>query len=74
MPIFLNLFGWSFFAVSYDLINEPFHVHVAKGSKLCKYWIFKDGGFGLAKSVGFKVSELKKIEEVLENNSIFVLE
>lgn len=74
MPIFLNLFGWSFFAVSFDLLNEPFHVYVAQGAKLCKFWVFKDGSIELSKNMGFKPTELRKIETILKKNVTFVLE
>ncbi len=28
MPTFFEQFGWRFFAIRFDLLNEPFHVHV----------------------------------------------
>ena len=30
MPKFLELYGWRFFAVMFDLLNEPFHIHVTE--------------------------------------------
>lgn len=44
MPKFLELYGWRFFAVMFDLLNEPFHIHVTdKGKKECKYWVTPNG-------------------------------
>lgn len=75
MPIFLKIYGLTFFSIIHDLMNEPFHLHVAEGSnKLCKYWIFGDGSIELAESSGYKRAELKKIEKTLNENITFVIE
>ena len=74
MPIFLKIYGLTFFSLIHDLIHEPFHLHVAEGNnKLCKYWIFPDGSLELAESVGYKRAELKKIEKALKENITFVI-
>ena len=66
MPTLFIQAGLRFFLVMFDLLNEPFHLHVGDGGrKLCKYWIFADGSFELADSVGFKPRELKNIEATL---------
>lgn len=66
MPKFLELYGWRFFAVMFDLINEPFHIHVTdKGKKECKYWLTPDGKLQLAFNRGFTVTELRKAEKAI---------
>lgn len=66
MPTLFISAGLRFFLVMFDLINEPFHIHVGDGGrKLCKYWIFADGSFELADSKGFKQRELNDIEATL---------
>lgn len=66
MPKFLELYGWRFFAVMFDLVNEPFHIHVTdKGKKECKYWVNPAGSFQLAFNRGFTRYELRKIEKAI---------
>lgn len=66
MPTLFIDAGLRFFFVMFDLINEPFHIHVGDGArKLCKYWIFEDGSFELSDSKGFKQRELNDIEATL---------
>ena len=41
MPTLFIDAGLRFFFVMFDLLNEPFHIHVSDGGrKLCEYWIF----------------------------------
>ncbi|WP_373513844.1 DUF4160 domain-containing protein [Persicitalea sp.] len=71
----MKIYGLTFFSIIHDLINEPFHLHIAEGSnKLCKYWVFRDGSIELADSSGYKRTELKKIEKALKENITFVME
>lgn len=66
MPTLFIQAGLRFFFVMFDLLNEPFHVHVGdKGKRLCKYWIFADGSFELADNSGFRQRELNDIEATL---------
>ncbi|QMW01899.1 DUF4160 domain-containing protein [Spirosoma foliorum] len=66
MPKFLELYGWRFFAVMFDLLNEPFHIHVTdKGKKECKYWVRPNGALQLAFNRGFTGHELRKIEKAI---------
>ena len=66
MPKFLELYGWRFFAVMFDLLNEPFHIHVTdKGKKECKYWVTPAGKLQLAFSRGFTDRDLRKIEKAI---------
>lgn len=74
MPKFLELYGWRFFAVTFDLQNEPFHVHVTdKGKKECKYWILPDGQMQLAYSRGFSRVEHNRIQRAIKNNLVSIL-
>lgn len=75
MPtLFINA-GLRFFFVMFDLINEPFHIHVGDGGrKLCKYWIFADGTIELADSKGFKQRELNDIEATLVSQMALIQE
>ncbi len=69
MPKFLELYGWRFFAVTFDLQNEPFHVHVTdKGKKECKYWVVPEGYMQLAYNRGFSPVERTKIERAIRDN------
>lgn len=69
MPKFLEMFGWRFFAVMHDLVNEPFHIHVTdKGKKVCKYWVVPEGHMQLADNRGFSVVERNKIERAIRDN------
>lgn len=75
MPTLFFNAGFRFFFVMFDLLNEPFHIHVGDGGrKLCKYWIFADGSFELAESKGFKQRELNDIEATLRTQMTFIQE
>ncbi|QKZ15144.1 DUF4160 domain-containing protein [Spirosoma sp. KUDC1026] len=69
MPKFLEMYGWRFFAVMFDLLNEPFHIHVTdKGKKECKYWVIPDGHMQLAYNRGFSTADRNKIERAIKEN------
>lgn len=66
MPKFLELYGWRFFAIMFDLLNEPFHIHVTdKAKKEWKYWVTPAGDLQLVFNRGFTVCELRKIEKAI---------
>jgi hypothetical protein len=46
--------------------NEPPHVHVEAGEGYAKFWL---SPVALACSVGFKGHELRRIEEILQENA-----
>lgn len=57
----------------FDLLNEPFHIHVGDGGRrLCKYWIFTDGSIESTDSNGFKQRELNQIEKTLAEQMTFI--
>lgn len=75
MPKFLELYGWRFFAVMFDLLNEPFHIHVTdKGKKECKYWVTSDGIYQLAFNRGFTRIELRKVEKAISTHLVTIID
>ena len=70
----MELYGWRFFAVMFDLLNEPFHIHVTdKGKKECKYWVTSGGICQLAFNRGFTRYELRKIEKAISTHSVIII-
>lgn len=75
MPKFLELYGWHFFAVMFDLLNEPFHIHVTdKGKKECKYWVAPNAILQLAFNRGFAGHELRKIEKAIVTHLVTIID
>ncbi len=64
MPSALNKDGYNFFFFSNE--HEPIHVHVRSGSGKAKFDISSD--VVLLESKGMKVQELKKAQELAEEN------
>ena len=46
--------------------NEPSHVHVDRDDISCKFWL---SPVGLASNLGFRASELRDIERLIEDNA-----
>ena len=63
MPTVFNLFGYRFWFYGND--HTPIHIHVKKGGAVAKYNILP---ISLVYNHGFKPSELKMIEAILEDN------
>ena len=63
MPTVFNLFGYRFWFYGND--HTPIHIHVKKGGAVAKYNIMP---ISLVYNYGFKPSELKMIEAILEDN------
>ena len=63
MPTVFTLFGYRFWFYGND--HTPIHIHVKKGSAVAKYNILH---ISLVYNHGFKPSELKMIEAILEDN------
>ena len=63
MPTIFTLFGYRFLFYSND--HTPIHVHVVKGGARAKYNLFP---VELVSNEGFKPSELKMIEALIEEN------
>lgn len=62
MPTVLIVRGFRFFFVSLDR-GEPIHIHVEKESAYAKFWLEP---VRLAKSKGFRSSELSKVRAIIE--------
>ena len=63
MPTIFIIFGYRFQFYSND--HSPIHVHVIKGGAKAKYNLFP---IELIDNNGFKNSELKLIESIIEEN------
>ena len=63
MPTIFIIFGFRFQFYSND--HTPIHVHVVKDNSRAKYKLFP---IELLENHGFKTSELKLIESVIEEN------
>lgn len=61
MPTVFRERGYRFYFYEADF-DEPMHVHVAKSSKLAKFWIEP---IGVAVTEGFKNHELNEIERII---------
>ena len=64
MPTVLSRDGYSFFFYSNE--DEPIHVHVRTGSGKAKFDVTED--VTLLESKGMKVQELRKAQELAEEN------
>ncbi|MCX6239416.1 MAG: DUF4160 domain-containing protein [Bacteroidia bacterium] len=67
MPTVLKIGSVIFFFTSYDC-NEPLHIHIADGSKECKYWLKGNDGIILADNNGFSRNELLKLGRIVIEN------
>ena len=61
MPTLFNIDGFRFFFYSND--HAPMHVHVQRGGGEASFEV-RDGVVELRESVGLKVSELRRAEEI----------
>ena len=64
MPTLFIVFGFRFLFYSND--HEPIHVHVRAGAGRAKFDVSNE--VELLESKGFKVQELKKAQELAEEN------
>lgn len=69
MPTLFILFGFRFFFWSNE--HDPIHVHISKGDAEAKYNI---ESLELVENYGFKKSELRLIEAVLEENKEIIID
>lgn len=63
MPTIFTLFGYRFFFYAND--HTPIHIHVTRGGASAKFNLFP---VSLVYNYGFKSSELKMIESIIEEN------
>ncbi len=66
----IQIFGFSFFFYSKE--HEPVHVHVEGASGFAKF-DYDGTAFVLNKAQGLKTGELKKIKEVIDENTDIIM-
>lgn len=70
MPTVLRSGPYRIYFVSHDL-GEPPHVHVDRDALSAKFWL---SPVGLARNLGFKAAELRRVHELIENHRLQLLE
>jgi len=70
MPTVFIFLGFRFFFYSND--HEPVHIHISKGDAHSKFNVFPE--IELIRNDGFKKSELKIIEGIIEDNKEVIIE
>ncbi len=70
MPSLFWIDGFRFFFYSNEG-NEPPHIHIQNDNKLAKFWLKP---VRLAKSTRFTPKELRKLEKLVEENSLKIME
>lgn len=70
MPTVLREGPYRFYFYSHDL-EEPPHVHVDRDDMTAKFWLEP---VGLARNIGFKPHELRRLEEIVSQNRDSLLE
>ena len=70
MPTILRTGPYRVYFFSHD-ISEPPHAHVDRDEKSAKSWL---APVGLARNLGFNPVELKRIERLLQENQLSLLE
>ena len=70
MPTVLEIEGFRFFFYSADR-NEPPHIHIRKAGQEAKFWL---NPIRLAHLGRFKPSDLRRMNEILEENQEYILE
>jgi hypothetical protein len=70
MPVVLRKNGYRFFFYSADL-DEPPHVHIARGRQEAKFWI---NPVAVARPGHFRANILREIERILNEHQYELLE
>lgn len=71
MPVVLRVNGFKFFFYQADVANEPPHVHVTKDGNEAKFWL---DPVRAAREGGFRRSDLRDIERIIQDNLGFLLQ
>ena len=69
MPTVLIVFGFVFKFYSND--HQPIHIHVLKDGHKAKFSLFP---VELEENIGFKLSEIKQMESIIEKNKEVIAE
>ena len=65
MPTILRVRGHRFFFFSNEGLEPP-HIHIETGENYAKFWL---NPVVLAKSVGYRAKELRRLREIVEEHS-----
>jgi hypothetical protein len=71
MPTVLRSGPYREYFYSHDLLNEPPHVHVDREDLSAKFWL---DPLALARNLGFDARELGKVEQLLQEHLLELLE
>ncbi|NJK35259.1 MAG: DUF4160 domain-containing protein [Oscillatoriales cyanobacterium SM2_2_1] len=70
MPTVLRINAYRFYFYSHEP-NEPPHVHIDRDNLSAKFWLEP---ISLARNLGFSARELRKLQEISQNNQKLLLE
>ena len=70
MPTVLRIGAFKFYFYSHEP-NEPPHIHIDRDHYSAKFWL---DPVALAKNIGFSPQELRKLEKLVIENRILILE
>lgn len=69
MPTVLRIGAYRFYFYSHEP-NEPPHIHIDRDNLSAKFWLEP---VALAKNIGFRSKELKKLESLVSENQTKLL-
>jgi hypothetical protein len=70
MPTVLRINAYRFYFYSHEP-NEPAHVHIDRDDSTAKFWLEP---VALAKNIGFSAKELRKLQSLVEENKVILVE
>ena len=70
MPTVLRIGAYRFYFYSHEP-NEPPHIHVDRDNLSAKFWLEP---VALSKNIGFRAKELRKLELLVRENQIELVE
>ena len=70
MPTVLRIGAYRFYFYSHET-NEPPHIHIDRDNLSAKFWLEP---VILAKNIGFRGKELRKLESLVRENQIKLVE
>jgi hypothetical protein len=70
MPTVLRINAYRFYFYSHEP-NEPPHIHIDRDNLSAKFWLEP---ITLARNLGFSAKELRKLQEILQDNQQILLE
>ena len=70
MPTVLRIGAYRFYFYSHEP-NEPPHIHIDRDNLSAKFWLKP---VALAKNIGFRGKELRKLESLVQENQTKLVE